>query len=894
MRARGIDLIEDRASIGPDGRAPGEDDEPRRPPDLRLVPAALLAWTTVLIGLGGGPIAAGTATALAAVTMLVALRGKHRSWSPLVLAAFGCAVAAGLVVAAHTMLVAQHPLRSAADRGAAATLWIVLRDDPRPVRTSSYGAPPGAVTQVLVPGTLLRVEVDDGRWAVGGRVLLLAPAEGWTGLLPGQAVTAEGLLAPAGRSDLTVAVLRVRGPPREVGPPPWWQTGAGSLRDGLRDAAAVLPQAQAGLLPGLAVGDTGAMTAEVERDFRDAGLSHLTAVSGANLAILGGAVLGLLRLLRTDPRLAAALSAATILGFVVLARPSPSVLRAAVMGGVVLLALALGRGRSAVPALAAAVLVLLLADPALGTDPGFALSVLATAAIVLVAPGWAAALRRRGVPAGLAEAVTVPAAAYLATAPLVAGLSGQVGPIAVLANLLAVPAVAPATVLGVAAAVVSPIAAPVAEVFAWLAGPAVGWLVLIADRTAGVPGAVLRWPDGVTGALLLTVLVLAVLMYARTPHRRAVLLAAFLGLALVLVPTRLVPPGWPPSGWALVTCDVGQGDAMVLATGRPGWAVLVDAGPDDGLVDACLDRLGVEGLAMVVLTHLHADHVGGLAGALRDRPVGGIAVGPSREPRWALEAVARQAGAAGAPLVELSVGRRLEWPALTLDVLAPQHPAAWVDPEDGTAVNDGSLVLRAITPAGSVLLTGDIELAAQADLLSAGMPVHADVLKMPHHGSRYTSVDFLNAVRPRAVLVSVGAENRYRHPDPGLLGGLDRAGVAVRRTDESGDIAVVSGAATDAGDSPNLLLVTRGDPLPARRRRSPPWERMITAASATRNVGEVPATSSPRHRGRERRVRNVAGVPLRTRDPPRQHARPRWWPAPSPSDRRARPRRRES
>ena len=229
-------------------------------------------------------------------------------------------------------------------------------------------------------------------------MLLIAPAEGWSTLLPGQRATAEGLLAPATRVDLTVAVLRVRGGPHEVGPPPPWQTAAGALRDGLRTAAAVLPAAPAGLLPGLAVGDTRGLPAEVDDDFRAAGLTHLTAVSGSNLAIVAGAVLGLLRLLRADPRLAAALSAGAVVGFVVLARPSPSVLRAAVMGGVALLALALGRRRSAVPALAAAVLGLLIVDPGLAVDPGFALSVLATAALVLVAPGWAAGLRRRGCP----------------------------------------------------------------------------------------------------------------------------------------------------------------------------------------------------------------------------------------------------------------------------------------------------------------------------------------------------------------------------------------------------------------------------------------------------------------------------------------------------------------
>ncbi|NMH96716.1 ComEC/Rec2 family competence protein [Pseudonocardia acidicola] len=808
-----------RAAIG--ARA-AVDDERRTRPDLRLVPGALAAWTVVLAGLLAGPLAATLLTALAAGGLVVAVLPRHRrrSWASGVLAAAGCAAAAGVLVSTHVLQVRGHPLAGAAERGAAATLRVELADDPRPIRGAGYGARPGGATQVLVPAVLRHAAVDDGSWATGGRVLLLAAPEGWTGLLPGQSVTVEGLLAPAQRRDLTVAVLRVRGPPGQVGPPSWWQAAAGSLRDGLREAAAVLPTASAGLLPGLAVGDTRNQTAEVEEDFRAAGLTHLTAVSGANLAIVGGAVLGLLRLFRADPRLAAALSGVALAGFVILARPSPSVLRAAVMGGVVLLALALGRRRSAVPALAAAVLMLLLIDPRLAVDPGFALSVLATAALVLVAPGWAAALRRRGVPPGLAEALVVPAAAGVATAPVIAGLSGQVSLVSILANLLVVPAVAPATVLGVLAAVVSPLGGPCAAACAWLAGPAVAWLVAVADHAAAVPGGVLDWPDGVPGALLLTGTVVLLAVLGRSPRLRALLLAALLGLMLVLVPTRLVPPGWPPPGWAVVACDVGQGDALVLATGRPGRVVLVDAGPDDGLVDACLDRLGVTGIALVVLSHLHADHAGGLAGALRGRAVGGVAVGPVREPRWSLEQVARQAAGAGAPLVALSAGQRLTWPALTLDVIGPVHPASWIDPEDGTAVNDGSLVVRAATPAGSVLLTGDVELAAQADLVASGAPLRADVLKMPHHGSRYSSATFLNAVAPRVALVSVGAGNTYRHPNPGLMDALTRAGVTVRRTDLAGDVAVTAPAgAGDHDPGAALELVSRGDPLPARRRR---------------------------------------------------------------------------
>ena len=541
-------------------------------------------------------------------------------------------------------------------------------------------------------------------------------------------------------------------------------------------------------------------------------------MSGANLAILTGAVLAGLRRLRADPRLSAAVAGAVLVGFVVLARPSPSVVRAAVMGAITLVALGAGRSRSALPALAAAVLVLLFADPALAVDAGFALSVAATAALVLLAPRWAARLTARGVPRLVAEALAVPAAAFLVTAPIVAGLGGLVSPVAVIANLLAAPAVAPATVLGVLAALVAPVAPAAASACAWLAGWPAAWLIAVADRAAAVPGAALPWPAGPVGALLMVAVLGGIAVVARTRRRRAVLLAVLAGTTVVIVPTRLVPPGWPPAGWVIVACDVGQGDAVVLATARPGWVVLVDAGPADGPIDACLARLGVRGIALVLLSHLHADHVGGLAGALRGRAVGAIAVGPVREPAWALRDIARLATAAGVPLVAVAAGRKLTVPGLTLDVLGPPHPVAHIDPDDGTAVNDGSLVVRATTPAGTVLLSGDAELAEQADILAAGQSVQADILKMPHHGSRYSSPAFLAAVAPRVVLVSVGAGNTYGQPNLALLAVLERRGALVRRTDTSGDVAV-TGTEPVAGGRPELRVVARGDPTPARRRR---------------------------------------------------------------------------
>jgi len=204
-----------------------------------------------------------------------------------------------------------------------------------------------------------------------------------------------------------------------------------------------------------------------------------------NITIVCGAMLLLGQLAGAGPRTRAVVAAVALVGFVILARPSPSVLRAAVMGAVALLALVTGRRRQALPALGAAVLLLLMVSPQLAVDAGFALSVLATAGLVLLAPGWVGAMRRRGVPPGIAELLAVPIAAHVVTAPVIAGLSSQLSVVAVLANILAAPAVGIATVLGVLATVLLPIWTPAGElVFGSRGRPSGGWW---------------RWPTGVRG-----------------------------------------------------------------------------------------------------------------------------------------------------------------------------------------------------------------------------------------------------------------------------------------------------------------------------------------------------------------------------------------------------------
>ncbi|MHA6798821.1 DNA internalization-related competence protein ComEC/Rec2 [Bounagaea algeriensis] len=755
--------------------------------DLRLVPAACGVWAVTLLGLYGGWSPAAVATGCAAAALAVAWRGRGRPGARAVLAAALLVVAAGTSISVRAHAVEHHPLQDSL--GSAASLHVTLTDAPRALRGDSYGNHREG-ERALVPARLRAAEVDGRLREMRGRVVLLVPTAEWEHLVAGQEAALRGDLLPPRSGELTVAAVSTYSAPRTTGDVPVVQRVAEHLRQGLRDTAAeVLGPAAAGLLPGLVIGDVGGLPAEVEQDFETAGLTHLVAVSGANVAIVCGAVLLLARLVGCGPVVCAGVAALALCGFVVLCGPEPSVLRAAAMGAITLLALALGRERSTLPVLAASVLGLVLLAPNLAGEVGFALSVAATAALVVLAPAWSARLHERGVPVGLAEMLTVPAAAQLATAPLIAAVSGGISLIGVLANLLAGPAVPPATVLGVLATITAPGVQQVAELCVLLATPALGWIIGVAEHAADVPGALLPWPDGIFGGFLLAGTALLVLLALRFRRfRRVVLVAAV--LAACLVPVRSVVSPWPPGGWSAVVCDVGQGDATVLATGRPGEVVLVDTGPDAEAVTGCLRRLGVDRVALLVLSHLHADHVGGVDGVLAELPVGGVAVGPHREPAWAMREVAEHARRNGTPVLSAETGRSLRWPALTLDVLGPTGSLTRASGEE--AANDASVVLRARTPAGSVLLTGDVEVRGQQQLLWSGTDLSADVLKVPHHGSRTSLPGFVAAVDPRVALISVGADNDYGHPHGRLLGMLASV-PEVLRTDEDGDIAVLAG-----------------------------------------------------------------------------------------------------
>ena len=789
------------APLEPDGRAPT---------DLRLVPAALAVWAITLLGLACGWVPVAVSAVLAAAGLpLVRSAVRPGPGSRALSAVLIMLTVSATGMALRTYQVEHHPLRAAAESGRRATVRVTLDAEPKPLHGASYGSRK-AEDSATVRAKLTTVDVPgrSGRKVhlrAGGPVLMLVPTRQWAGMVAGQQATVSVKTAPPRRGELLVAVLRVSQPPRAVSAAPAWQRFAADLRRGLRESCrAVLSPAAAALLPGLVVGDVSALPREVAHDFEKSGLTHLTAVSGANLAIVCGAVLVLLHLLGLGPRASVLGAASALVGFVVLAGPEPSVLRAALMGAVALLALVLGRDRSAVPPLAATVLVLLLLSPSLATNVGFALSVAATAGLVVLAPAWTSALRERGFPPRVAEAVAVACAAHLVTAPVVAAVSGEVSVVAVVANVLAEPVVAPATVLGVLATLLGPVWPWLSTGSVLLASPELEWLLGVAHHAAAVPGGELSWPSGAAGGALLAALAAGGLLLLRSKRVRWVAAVLLLLAGVVLVPVRILRPGWPDSRWSAVACDVGQGDGLALATGNPGEAVIVDTGPDPALTAECLRRLGIRRVPLVVLSHLHADHVAGLPAVLANQRVGAVAVGALHEPAWAMADVVAASRGHRVPLVRLVAGQRLRWPQLAVDVLGPTGELASTTAADDA--NDSSTVLRASTPAGRVLLTGDISLPGQAQLLGTRADLRAEVLKVPHHGSRYTSPQFLAAVRPRVAVISVGQGNHYGHPSPVLLGALHRVGARVLRTDRDGDVAVLPGRGGPRSES-------RGDPV---------------------------------------------------------------------------------
>lgn len=680
------------------------------------------------------------------------------------------AVGAGALV--RDTLRTNGPLLDLAARGGAAEVDLLVVTEPRLtdegwwalVRVHRVGAD-GTRQRALLRG------VDDppalwNRWTGRATARPLRPErpfESYVATLHGAAVVA----------------------PVEAGswaPPGWLGTSTEWLRSRVRAAARGPSDDPRGLVVGLVTGDTRGLSPEAQDQLREAGLSHLTAVSGSNVALVVAACLGLLTLLPIGPVGRAVGVAVAVLLFAVLTRFEPSVLRASTMAILVALAWVRRTVADGRHALGGAVLLLLLIDPLLARSLGLLLSAAAAAGILLLAPVLRARLSsgRARLPGWLATAVSVTMAAQIGVAPVLLAVEGSVGLADVPANLLAVPLAAVASVLGgvgALLAVVHPwLGVPLVAVASVPAAGILGVADLLADRGTVLSTAA---PLGLLGAAAVVVAVVA----DRGPRTRRWSVV----VACLTVAATLAPVGSGAVRTLTVTAiDVGQGDAILVRA--PGDVeVLVDAGPDDRAAD-WLRRHGIGRLDLAVVSHPHLDHVGGMAevldrvGAERlwHRPV------PNELPEAA--AVVPTALAVGALVEEPHAGQSLLLGEVLVEVVGPSRgrPFAFSERE----LNDTSLVLRISWRGRSVLLTGDAEVAAQASLLTRPDRLRADVLKVPHHGGSTSLPAFLAAVGARDAIISAGRGNRYGHPRPEVVDQLVASGARIHRTDRTGTVTI--------------------------------------------------------------------------------------------------------
>lgn len=824
------------------------------PADLRLLPSAAAAWgisiSTPRWPVWASALLAGLLSALALGVWLRRPRrsaaGRARLHTAVALAASVGAVAT-VVTCAHVAIAWSGPVPDLARRAATARGVVQITADPV-VRESSFahGGPGSEDSYVVVRARLTEVSVSGRTIDVRTPVVLTGPTS-WRRVVPGERISVIGRLAPTTRGDDVVAVLSVRSAPRVVGSPSLLMRAAQRLRDGLSASVQGLPADQRALVPALVDGDVSQFPPDLQQAFRFAGLTHLSAVSGTNLSILLALVLAIGRPLRIRGRGALILGLATVVFFVVLARPQPSVLRAAVMGSVVVVGSVFGFRRGGLPALAVAISMLILIDPWLGRSVGFALSALATGGLVLLAPRLVAALSTWA-PRAVAVALAVPLAAQLSTTPVIAAISASVSLVAIPANLLAEPAVGPATVLGVGLTVLAALWPAAAGAASWLPFLPAWWIAEVARVASRAPGRAIALGDGAatTGAaaasvdgvsplILVLVTLVTIALIGVVPRflrsRRRTVVAGLVGVFVLVAPTSVILRpvagvgsallGWPPSDWRIVACDVGQGDALVLRAG-PHTAVVVDTGPAPGPMKQCLDRLGITRVPYVLLTHFHEDHVGGLAGVLAGRTVGAVGITRSTNVPAPGAAAIRLAEQKHVPVVVARLGETLQvgdvsWQTLWPDGRSVVEDGADSGSSEGSDENDASVVWRARIGNISVLMTGDVEPSAQTTLLRRyGGALAVDVLKVPHHGSRYQDPAFLAATGARVALVSAGLGNDYGHPNPATLALLTAEGAHVLRTDLDGSSAV-------AGDHAHLRAVTQR----ARQRE------VVAATSAT-------------------------------------------------------------
>jgi competence protein ComEC len=618
--------------------------------------------------------------------------------------------------------------------------------DPGPIRTEGvlvsdevagrYG--PWAIVQ-LEEGPVLVNLPGDAKVNRGDRVLIDGVASGEQGVI--REWRYRGVLDVEG-----IEVLSHSGS--------WFLSAGGAVRKRVQSRLQPLEGGR-GLVAGFLVGDTSGVEPLDQEAMKRAGISHFTAVSGSNVALFLAVLFVMAGPLGIGPNRRPVIA---LLGLPVFAAATgfePSVMRAAVMAGVVFGGRLLGLALEAWQVLAAAVIVLLVWSPGLAANAGFELSAAATAGVIVGA--------RWPLPSRLARPLAVTAGAQLAVAPILLAYFGRVPLLSPLINLIAAPVVSVATLLGAVGVIAF---APLLDLASFFAS-----LVLWLARTTSV------WPQiGWTG---LGVVGLIVLAWWRLSFARGVIAIGAAAMAAVLL---VVPSHRPPDPGAVVF-DVGQGDSILLSGGGGRFA-LVDGGSDPVVLIEKLHRYGVTHLDLVVPTHGDADHAMGLTGLPGRISIALVweAMDPheTQASRLLMDELAEES----IPIEAPSVGESFNLGHLRIVVDGPLRRYA--------APNDQSIVLTVFGPARSMLLTGDIGELAQRELDG----LTADVLKVPHHGSATSDARWLESIHSTLSVISVGP-NDYGHPADWVIELLESSGSKVVRTDQMGDVVIPLGGSGD-------------------------------------------------------------------------------------------------
>ncbi|MET4782318.1 ComEC/Rec2 family competence protein [Glaciihabitans sp. UYNi722] len=749
--------------------------------DLRLALPVGVAWATVAVVLGfpqaqfGVAIAAWALAIAASCAAFLTVLGRRRG---IILGLALCLAASALLVTVAAVRAPQRQpelLVEAASAGRHATVSAM---------TTETVHPNGRQFAVRL-GT---VSIGDRTMSTDIPVTVFgASTEREIGI--GTTMRLGGTLAVTDPDDDVGFLFFSSGAMTRTADPPWYLNWANSLRAGFRDAASALPGDGGRLLPGLAIGDTSAVDAQLDAAMKATSLSHLTAVSGANCAVVialimvAGGALGLPRGLRIGA------SVTVLLGFVVLVTPEPSVLRAAVMATLVLAATASGRPVRGVPILALAVIVLLTIDPWLARSYGFVLSVLATAGLLVLA-GPLATVLSRWLPPALSALLAIPIAAQIACQPVLILLNPTIPTYGVFANVLAEPAAPVATVLGLVACILVPVAPPVGQLIAQVAWLPSSWIAAVAGFFAGLQGSNIPWPGGLLGMLLVVAVSALALVVAFRRNRSRMIATAL--LAVMVVGYLGIAGGEKlrgqlsrPANWQIAACDIGQGDAVLVKS--LGKVALVDTGPDPALLTECLDTLGIDRIDLLILSHYDLDHVGGTA-AVFGR-VDHAMIGPPSD--TGDERLSKRLTDSGATVEQVSKGLTGQLGELRWEVLWPRAKLGSVEPG-----NDASVTVRfsgigaCASGCLSAIFLGDLGDQPQALMMAANRIGHVDVVKVAHHGSADQNDRLYAKLTGSVGLISVGIDNTYGHPTDKLLGILAGVGTRTARTDLQGLLLV--------------------------------------------------------------------------------------------------------